>query len=76
VKYADYVGKGLSLDYYAARRISHKNAEMDFKRSGLYGRFHLPMAYLLDHQHWTVEQLLNNPPSEAGVEAAIREEKP
>jgi hypothetical protein len=75
--YADYVGKGISFDYYAARRaFLAKTPEMDFKRSGLYGRFHLLVAYLLDHQHWTVEQLLNNPPSEAGVEAAISEEKP
>jgi hypothetical protein len=75
--YADYVGKGISFDYNAARRaFLAKTPEMDFKRSGLYGRFHLLVAYLLDHQHWSVEQLLNNPPLEAGVEAAIREEKP
>jgi len=36
----------------------------------------LPVAYLLDRQHWSVEQLLKDPPSGAAVEAAIAEEKP
>jgi hypothetical protein len=75
--YADYDGKGASFDYGEAKRAFLAGTpEMEFKRSGQYGRFHLLVAYLLDHQHWSVDQLLNNPPSQAAIEAAIKEEKP
>jgi hypothetical protein len=74
--YADYVGKGASFDFEDARRAFLAGApEMDHKKSGLYSRFHLLVAYLLDRQHWSVEQLLRTPPSEATVEAAMRSEK-
>jgi hypothetical protein len=74
--YADYVGKS-SFDYQEARRAFLAGApQMDWKRSGLYSRFHLRVAYLLDRQHWSVQRLLENPPSEAAVDAAIREEQP
>ena len=73
--YADYVGKGNSFDYNEARRAFLAGTpEMDWKRSGLYWRFHLLVACLLDHQHWTVEQLLKNPPSETAVEAIVKGE--
>jgi hypothetical protein len=72
--YADYVGKD-SFDYNDAKRaFLAGTAEMDFQKSGLYGRFHLLVAYLLDHQHWSVERLLKDPPSQASVEAAVRGE--
>ncbi len=75
--YADYVGKGTSFDYGEAKRAFLAGTpEMDLKKSGQYGRFHLLVAYLLDHQHWSVEQLLNNPPAQAAIEAAIKEDKP
>ncbi len=74
--YADYVGKGDSFQYNEARRAFLAGApEMDWTKSGLYGRFHLLVAYLLDHQHWDVEQLLKNPPPQTAVEAAIKSEK-
>jgi hypothetical protein len=73
--YADCVGKAVSFDYYEARRAFLANApEMNWKKSGLYSRFHLLVAYLLDHQAWTVEQLLRNPPPQAEVEAAVARE--
>jgi hypothetical protein len=73
--YADYVGKGNSFDYDEAKRaFLAGRPEMDFKKSGLYWRFHLLVAYLLDHQHWSVEQLLKNPPAQATVEAAVTKE--
>jgi hypothetical protein len=75
--YADYVGKGSSFDYQQAKRaFLAKTPEMDFQRSGLYWRFHLLVAYLLDRRHWTVDQLLNYPPSQSSVEAALRDEMP
>jgi hypothetical protein len=75
--YADYVGKGTNFDYTEARQAFLADVpEMDFRRSGLYWRFHLLVAHLLDHQHWTVERLLEGPwPDQEQVELAIRAEK-
>lgn len=73
--YADYVGKGASFNYSEARKAFLANApEMDWKKSGLYLRYHLLVAYLLDHQHWSVMQLLEQPPTQDSVEAAIRKD--
>ncbi len=73
--YADYVGKGDSFDYNEARgAFLAGRPEMDFRKSGLYGRFHLLVAYLLDHQHWSVQRLLEDPPPQARVEAEVRGE--
>jgi hypothetical protein len=75
--YADYVGKGDSFDYdVAMRAFLAGTPEMDWKKSGLYWRFHLLVAYVLDHQHLNVEQLLRAPPSAAAVETAVTGEKP
>ncbi|MEO8660820.1 MAG: hypothetical protein ABI693_20280 [Bryobacteraceae bacterium] len=70
--YADYIGKGDTFHYNEARQafLDHK-PEMDWNRSGLYRRFHLLVAYLLDQQHWSVGRLLANPPSQTAVEAMV-----
>ncbi|MGA2413146.1 MAG: hypothetical protein ABSF59_01795 [Candidatus Sulfotelmatobacter sp.] len=74
--HADYVGKGSSFNYIEAREAFRKEApEMGYKRSGLYWRFHLWVAHLLDRQGRAVSELLRQPPSQADVEAAVREEK-
>jgi hypothetical protein len=75
--YADYIGIGYSFNYDLEKRafLAGKR-DMDFAQSGLYKRFHLLVAYLIDHQHWTVERLLNDPPSQAAVESSIRQERP
>jgi hypothetical protein len=73
--YADYVGKGGSFDYADARRALLSGApEMDYRRSGLYWRFHLLVAYLLDRHGWTVERLLAAPPPQSQVENEVRQE--
>jgi hypothetical protein len=75
--YADYVGKGDSFNYGEGRRAFLAGApEMVWKKSGLYGQFHLLVAYLLDHRGWNVARLLRDPPSQESVEAAVREENP
>jgi len=71
--YADYVGKGKSFDYGAARNAFRSGApEMDYKKSGLYLRYNLLVAYLIEHQHWTVTKLLAAPPSQKSVETAVK----
>jgi hypothetical protein len=75
--YADYVGKGTPFNYVEARNAFLAGApEMDWKKSGLYWRYQLLVAYLLDHQHWSVMRLLQEPPAQDSVEAAIRNEQP
>lgn len=74
--YADYVGKGDAFHYDETKRAFLAGApEMDWARSGLYLRFHLLVAHLLDRQHWSVSRLLLHPPPQSSVEEAIRAEK-
>jgi len=71
--YADYVGKGSGYGFEAARQAFLAGApEMDWHRSGLYSRFHLLVAFLLDRSGWTVDRLLRNPPEQSVVEAQLR----
>jgi len=71
--YADYVAKGPSFDFEQARTEFLAGApEMDWRQSGLYLRYHLLVAYLLDKQHWSVQRLLESPPEQGVVEAELR----
>jgi len=58
--YADLVAKGGDFDYEQAReQLRSGDRELDPKRSGLYLRYHLLVAYLLDHKGISVAELLN-----------------
>jgi len=71
--YADYVGKGLQFDYGEAEQaFLRDDVSMDFARSGLYRRFNLLVAYLLDKEHWSVERLLSESISQGQIEKALR----
>lgn len=73
--YADYVGKAGAFDFdqtLAAFRAGTR--ELDPKRSGLYLRYHLLVAYLLDHQGMAPEALLAGPIEQAEVERRLRDE--
>ncbi len=75
--YADYVGKGAAFNYDEARRAFLANdLRMDWAKSGLYWRFHLLVAHLLEKQHWSVQRMLEDPIEQTAVEAMIRAEKP
>jgi hypothetical protein len=75
--YADYVGKGGVLDFDAARRAFLAGArDMNPAASGLYRRYHLLVAYLLDRNGWTVRQVLETTVPQADVEAAVRDARP
>ena len=70
--YADYVGKGNAFNYDEAKRAFLAGTpEMDWQKSGLYSRFHLLVAYLVDKQHWSVQRLLTEPMEQTAVEEAI-----
>lgn len=56
--YADRVGRGDGLDFARSLAALRANdASMDPKRSGLYLRYHLRVAYLLDRRGLTLAQL-------------------
>src|SRR6185295_11719997 len=58
--YADYVGKGGSFDFAAVLRDFKAEAPaLDPSRSGLYLRYHLLVAHLLDDKGMTAEALLS-----------------
>jgi hypothetical protein len=74
--YADYVAKGDAFNYDEARRAFLAGTpEMDRWKSGLYIRYHLLVAHLLDKQHWSVQKLLENYPEQKAVEDAVRTEQ-
>ncbi|MBO0720743.1 MAG: hypothetical protein J2P41_07970 [Blastocatellia bacterium] len=74
--YADYVGKGEAFDYADARRaFLAGDPKMDWAKSGLYWRYHLLVAHLLDKQHWSVQRLLEEPIQQEEVEDSIRAER-
>ena len=75
--YADYVGKGAAFNYDEAKQLFLANdPKMNYAESGLYLRFNLLVAHLLDKQHWSVQRLLTEPIEQSVVEAMIRAEKP
>jgi hypothetical protein len=70
--YADYVGKGGSFDFAATLTQFHAAArELDPRRSGLYLRYHLLVAELLDHRAMTVDTLLSQPMAAAPIESEL-----
>ncbi len=75
--YADYVGKGAAFNYDEVKQLFFANdPKMDYASSGLYLRFNLLVAHLLDKQHWSVQRLLTEPIEQSVVEEMIRTEKP
>jgi hypothetical protein len=75
--YADYVGKGHAFDYEEAKKAFLANVpEMDWARSGLYWRYNLLVAFLLEKQGWSVQRLLEQPVDQKAVEEMIRADKP
>jgi hypothetical protein len=71
--YADYVAKAGGFDYEAnLRAFRAGDIALDPARSGLYRRYHLLVASLLDGRHMTVDALLAEPIPQASVEAALR----
>ncbi len=75
--YADYVGKGAAFNYDEAKQAFLANdPKMDYAKTGLYWRFNLLVAHLLDKQHWSPQRLLEEPMEQQTVEEMIRAEKP
>jgi hypothetical protein len=70
--YADYVGFDHRVDLARGRAaLEREDAEMSPSRSGLYKRYELMVAYLLERRGMTVDQLLARPIDRRPVEAEL-----
>jgi hypothetical protein len=70
--YADLIAKGGEFDYERAReQLRRGDRELDPKRSGLYLRYHLLVAYLLEHRGISVAEMLTREFDTARLEAEI-----
>ncbi len=71
--YADYVAFGRPVDFARGRELLERDApEMSPRRSGLYLRYELMVAHLLERRGMTVDELLARPIDPAAVLAALR----
>ena len=70
--YADYVGKAGQFDQAANLALLRAgDPKLDYAKSGLYRRFHLEVAYELDHRRLTAKQLFALKTPEAKVLADL-----
>ncbi len=71
--YADYVGKGGDFDFAENRTLLRADdPRLDYARSGLYRRFHLTVALLIDKKGQRVATLFADPPAEADLLKLLR----
>jgi hypothetical protein len=68
--YADYVARAIDFGD-ALQKMKEGARELDPRRSGLYVRYQLMVAYLLDKQRMPLEELLAAPPPREDVEAQV-----
>jgi hypothetical protein len=71
--YADYVARADTFDYERTReRLLTGDRELDPRASGLYLRYALLVAHLIDREGWTAEQVLREAPDRDALEARVR----
>jgi hypothetical protein len=69
---ADYIGLAQPVDFEnLIERLRADDPELDPKRSGLYLRYRLLVSYFIDHEHWSLEQLLASPMPQPEAEARV-----
>lgn len=71
--YADYIGKGGDFDFDENRNLlQHGDQRLDPERSGLYRRYNLEVALLLDKENQQISEIYNAPPIEADLLQVLR----
>jgi hypothetical protein len=69
---ADHIGLAEKVDFEdLIERLRAGDPELDPKRSGLYLRYRLLVAFFLDHEHWSLERLLASPMPQPEAEARM-----
>jgi hypothetical protein len=72
--YADYVGMGGRVDIDDLyRRYRAGDPALDYRKSGLYSRFRLLTAFVLEREHWSVDQLLATKLTQAQAETLMND---
>ncbi len=75
--YADYVGKGGQFDFQKNLELFKKNdPTLNPSTSGLYLRYHLLVAFLLDYKKISVDEMLKGNSNREALEAELREYSP
>lgn len=70
--YADHVGKGGEFDLEEnARLMKDGDSRLEHAESGLYRRYHLLVAFLIDRKGHTIRTLFAAPPDRSQVEAQV-----
>ena len=73
--YCDYVAKGTSFSYdKAVAALKRDDPEMHYEHSGLYSRYHLRVAHLLDRREISVARLLSAQFDPSEIDREILEE--
>jgi hypothetical protein len=71
--YSDYVAKGGDFNFDENRRLLKINSPLlDLQKSGLYRRFHLEVAYLIDKKGLTARQVFAKPPQESDLLSVLK----
>ncbi|MDT3688111.1 MAG: hypothetical protein RO009_24085 [Pseudorhodoplanes sp.] len=69
---ADYVGFGREADIDAlTKAFLAEEPDLDPRRSGLYARYRLLVAYMIKHEGWSVERLLGSQLSQDEAERRL-----
>ena len=68
--YADYVARDYDLAV-ALQKLKDDAPELDPNRSGLYIRYHLMVAYLIEKRGMDVSTLLERPPKQSALERQL-----
>ena len=68
--YADYIARDIDLGD-ALQKMKEEARELDPRRSGLYLRYHLMTAYLLERRRMPLDEVFANPPLREEVETQL-----
>jgi hypothetical protein len=68
--YADYIARDIDLEG-SLQKMKEGARELDPRRSGLYLRYQLMVAFLLDKQRMPLDTILAAPPAREAVEAQL-----
>ena len=70
--YADYIGMARAVDFAAGRAaLKRDDAAMNPRLSGLYRRYELLVAFLLEREHASIGELFSRPPEQGAVERRL-----
>lgn len=70
--YADYIGKSKEFDFEYYKTAQQNNAPIMNPENGLYNRYHLITAYLIDRKGMTFKEIVEDRPNREVIEKEIK----